>query len=44
MHITVASQDYPSEHLTIGNELSPELKNKLINKYDSNNYFKEAIG
>lgn len=44
MHITVASQNYPSEHLTIGNELSPKIKNKLIYKFDSNNNFKEALG
>jgi phosphoribosyl 1,2-cyclic phosphodiesterase len=41
MHIAVASQDMPSEHLTIGNQLPINIKNKFIFKSELDN--NEAI-
>ena len=44
MHIAVASQDYPSERVTVGNELNSNLKNKLMNNFKSELVKKEALG
>ena len=44
MHITVASQDTPTERLTIGTELPCRLKKKLMNSTNYTIPRKEAIG
>lgn len=44
MHITVANQDCPTERLVVGNELSENLKSKLINRATLDINVKEALG
>ena len=44
MHITVADQDNPSEFVYVGNTLSSNIKNKLLNNYPQIFNRKEAIG
>ena len=43
MHITVASQDYPSERITVGSELPLRIKNRLIENYEQQNSQNEAV-
>ncbi|MBQ3643099.1 MAG: MBL fold metallo-hydrolase [Candidatus Riflebacteria bacterium] len=44
MHVTVASQDYPSERVTVGNELNSNLKAKLLNNINLESFSREALG
>ncbi len=44
MHITVASQDIPSERLIIGNKLPDKLKTKLISALENNLSQRKALG
>lgn len=43
MHIAVASQDHPSERLTVGSELPPKLKNRLLENIENNLGYNEVV-
>ncbi|MBR4330932.1 MAG: hypothetical protein IKP71_13910, partial [Candidatus Riflebacteria bacterium] len=43
MHVTVASQDCPSERLTIGTELPQRIRNRLIENIEINPSYNEAV-
>ena len=43
MQVIVASQDHPSERVTIGYELPSKLKNRLIEKLEINHSYNEAV-